>query len=67
MRTLTNKEICYTRLLESGFFIIGIRLCIIDGNGLYIIEGKECPFPPPLFWFSVIFCSKYSDFVTDHL
>jgi hypothetical protein len=30
-------------------------------------KGKGCPFFPPFFWFSFVFCSKYSDFVTDYL
>jgi hypothetical protein len=43
--------ICYTCFLESGLFIIRIRLCIIDGNGFFIIEGKGCQFFPPFcFW-----------------
>jgi hypothetical protein len=49
----TVKWFCYTCLLKSGLEIIGIRLCIINGNGLYIIEGKGCPFFPP---FLVLVC-----------
>ncbi len=59
--------ICYTRFLEFGLFIIRIWLCIINGNGLFIIEGKGCQKFPPLFCFRPLFCYIYSNFCHDYL
>jgi hypothetical protein len=48
---INRQGICYTRLLGSKLFTIGIRFYIINGNGLSIIKGKGCQFPPSFFGF----------------
>ncbi len=49
------QQICYTCFLEFGLFIIRIRLCIIDGNGLFIRRKRVPKFSAPFFVFDTFF------------